>query len=284
MLAGKIIWLCWLAVLCCDPAPAANEPPSAGGPTPETIQSFENYVRIAETGFDAAIQGKEGFLWANTPERRARLQRVGIICEPRRKKNSEPIKGGLIHDWIGSVFIPGATVNQVLALLEDYNNHKHIYMPDVVDSRILERKGDVFKVRFRLYKRKIVKAVLDMDSEIRYERIGGSDWKSRSYATRVSEIADAGSAKERELPPGRDHGYLWRLNSYWLFRERDGGVYVECEAISLSRGIPSALPPPIRSVIRSLPKDALKNALSLTREAVVSGRGGASPGGPRRRR
>jgi hypothetical protein len=72
----------------------------------------------------------------------------------------------------------------------------------------------------------------------------------------------------RELPPGQDHGFLWRLNSYWRFEERDGGVYVECEAISLTRNVPLGLGWLVNPIIRSLPRESLANTLWATREAV----------------
>jgi hypothetical protein len=140
-----------------------------------------------------------------------------------------------------------------------------------MDSRLLQRNGDDFKVRLRLFKRKVITLVLDTDFDIRYRPIGDSDWQSRSYSTRIVEIANARSPRERERPSGEDHGYLWRLNSYWLFRQRDGGVYVECEAVSLSRTVPGALAPIIRPIIRSLPKDTLTNTMSRTRELVLEG-------------
>ena len=115
----------------------------------------------------------------------------------------------------------------------------------------------------------MVAVVLDTDYQVHYRPLAGHDWQSRSYSTRIVEIADAGGPREREQPPGQDHGYLWRLNSYWLLRERDHGVYVECEAVSLSRGVPAALAWLIDPIIRSLPKDALANTLRATRTEVL---------------
>jgi len=191
---------------------------------------------------------------------------------------------GLIHDWIGAAFIPDATVGQVLALLQDYDHHKDVYGPDVMDSKILDRNGNDFKVRLRLFKRKAVVVVLDTDNEIHYRPAGGRDWRSRSNSTRIVEIANAGTPRERERPAGSDHGYLWRLNSYWLFRERDGGTYVECEAVSLSRSVPAELAPLIRPIITGLPRDAMANTMRRTREMVlarIAGNGQEDP--PRRR-
>jgi len=111
--------------------------------------------------------------------------------------------------------------------------------------------------------------VLDVDSDVHYRRLGGRDWQSRSFSTRIVEIADAGSPRERQRGPREEHGYLWRINSYWFFREKDDGVYVECEAVSLSRNVPAAVAWLIDPIIRSLPKDALENTLRATRAMVL---------------
>ena len=56
------------------------------------------------------------------------------------------------------------------------------------------------------------------------------------------------------MPPGNDNGFLWRLNSYWRFLEKDNGVYVQCEAISLTRDVPTGLNWLIGPFIESIPK------------------------------
>ena len=248
---------------------ADPEAPFVGGPPPETLRAFNAYARLTESRLDALVQDSDGFLWADTAGRRARLRQAGVICEPRNSKGDVKVARGLIHDWVGAAFIPGTTVGTVLELIQDYDNHRNTFRPDVIDSRLVQRNGGDFKVRLRLFKRKVVTVVLDTDYDVRYLPLTGRDWQSRSYSTRIVEIADAWGPRERERPPHQDHGYLWRLNSYWLFRERDGGVYVECEAVSLSRGVPPALAWLIDPIIRSLPKDALENTLRATRTLVL---------------
>lgn len=253
-------------------APKAPTAPTAPGPSRETVQAFNNYVRISESGLDARLQAGELFLWAGTAERRERLRLGGIVCEPRNEKGDRRVAKGLIHDWIGAVFIPKATIGEVLALLQDYDDHKNTYSPAVIDSKTLERKGNDFKVRLRLFKRKLITVVLDADYDVHYQPVNPHCWHSRSYSTRIVEIQDPGGPRERELPPGRDHGFLWRLNSYWAFHERDGGVYVECEAVSLSRSIPSAFAWLLDPIVRNLPKEFLGDTLSSTRAKLLKAR------------
>jgi hypothetical protein len=53
--------------------------------------------------------------------------------------------------------------------------------------------------------------------------------------------------------------------SYWRFQERDGGVYMECEAVSLTRDIPTGLSWLVVPIIRDLPRDSLVKTLEATR-------------------
>jgi hypothetical protein len=64
---------------------------------------------------------------------------------------------------------------------------------------------------------------------------------------------------------------MWALNSYWRFLERDGGVYVECQAVSLSRDIPWPLRllPFVPGIIGDLPKESLEGTLTATRDALL---------------
>jgi hypothetical protein len=131
------------------------------------------------------------------------------------------------------------------------------------------RKGEEFQVYLRLVKKKVLTVVLDTYHEVHYFQVDATRWYSRSTSTRISEVENAGKADERVLPPGEGHGFLWRLNSYWRFQERDGGVYVECEAISLTRAIPVGLGWMIQPIIRSLPRDSLIHTLEATRSALT---------------
>ena len=261
----------------CAQAPQA---PPVGGPRPETQRAFDTYVRLTEARLDAQLQKKDGFLWADTAEKRARVRSAGALCEPRNNRGDVKVAGGLIHDWVGAAFIPGANVNRVLALVQDYDNHKKNYKPDVLDSKTLKRHGDDFRVRLRFLERKVITVVMDTEYDVHYQPLGGGDWRSFSYSTRIVEIANAGGPRERERAAKEDRGFLWRLNSYWLFRQRDGGVYVECEAVSLSRSVPAALEWLIDPIIRNMPRDILTNTLRATRRLALADLAGGGAGKP----
>jgi hypothetical protein len=249
----------------CQPALAAKK---QGGPKPATVEAFNRYIRLTEARLDARLESGSGYLWADTPERRARLRTGELVCEPVTRRGEFPVPSGLIHDWVGAVFIPRVTLEKVLALVQDYDNHKTTYKPEVIASKLLRRNGNDFQVYLRLLKHKVITVVLDTEHDARYFPLGGKRWRSRSYSTRIAEIKNPGGPSERALPPGEDHGFLWRLDSYWTFQEADGGVYVECEAVSLTRNVPEVLAWLIQPIVRSLPKEAVSNTLRSTRAAL----------------
>ena len=179
------------------------------------------------------------------------------------------MKDGLVHDWSGCVFIPGATLERTLALVQDYDHHKDVYRPEVIDSKLLSRNGGDFRIYLRLLKKKVITVVLSTEHEVHYTKVDATRVNSRSYTTKIAEVEDAGKPGERELPPGKGHGFLWRLHSYWRFEERDGGLYLECQAVSLTRDVPTGLGWMIEPIIRNVPKESLTNTLRATRDALV---------------
>ena len=140
----------------------------------------------------------------------------------------------------------------------------------MIASRLVSRRGNDFQIYLRLLKKKIVTVVLDTDHEVHYRSLDRGRWVCRSYTTRISEVEQAGTQKERVLPPDTGYGFLWRLYSYWRFQEREGGVYVECRAISLTRDVPLGLGWIIEPIIQKLPKESLINTLVATRQALLA--------------
>lgn len=235
---------------------------------PPTLAAFDAYMRSAEARL--RYDGQGNFLWVDgSPERRRLALEGKALAEPWMAKGQIAVPDGLIHDWVGAVFIPGATLERTLLLAENYDNNKNVYKPEVVDSKLLSRNGDDFTVFLRLLKKKVLTVTLNTTYDVRYLRVAPNRWRADAYSTRIAEVANAGERNERELPPGNDHGFLWRLNSFWRYEERDGGVFVECEAISLTRDVPNGLGWLINPIIQDLPRDSLVNLLTATRQALA---------------
>jgi hypothetical protein len=243
---------------------------------PETNTAFDRYVQLTEQRMQNELEPGR-FFWADglpIQQRQDLYQRLknGEVVtqklETLDRGASIAVPGGLIHHWVGIVFIPGARLQQTLALLQAYDQHSRIYAPRVTRSKLIQHYADDFKVFLRLRDTKIVTVVLDTDYDVHYVRLDPARAYSQSYSTRVAEVEDAGQPDEHEKLVGHDSGYLWRLNSYWRFWERDGGVYVQLEAISLTRDIPDGLGWLVRPFITSIPRESLVFTLNRTREAL----------------
>jgi len=243
---------------------------------PETSAAFNRYTQLSEQRMQNDLQSGP-FLWVDglpIQQREAvseRLKRGEIVTQRLETlEHGEPIRvpGGLIHHWLAVVFIPGVNIKQTLALLQSYDEHSRIYSPRVLRSKLIQRNGDDFKVFLRLRETKIVTVVLDTEYDVNYVHVDSTRAYSRSYSTRVTEVVGPAESSGHEKPLGDDSGFLWRLNSYWHFCERDGGVYVQLEAISLTRDIPDGLGWLIRPFVSSIPRESLVFTLKRTREAL----------------
>lgn len=235
---------------------------------PQTLEVFDAYIRDVESAMEASL-GPERFLWSDGDSKRDReVRKEQIVAEFWSGKGPLHIPSGLIHDWIGAAFAPGAALDHTLAIIQDYDNHKNLYRPEVIDSRLLSRHGQDFQIFLRLLKKKIITVVLDSEHDVRYVPLDGARCYCRSRTTRIAEVDDAGKPNEKVYPPDTGYGFLWRLNSYWRFQERDGGLYLECRAISLTRDLPASLRWIIAPMLRTVPRDALIHTLEATRKAI----------------
>jgi hypothetical protein len=240
------------------------------GLKPETLQAFDKYIREAEEEMEQILHGSAPFLWSDaSPERNQQVRKGAILAQFWSGQGPVRVSNGLIHDWTGAVFVDGASVQQTIRMVQDYDNHKNIYKPEVIDSRLLSHEGNDFQIYMRLLKKKIITVVLDTYHDVHYSSLGRARWLCRSYTTRILEVEGAGSLEEKILPPDTGHGFLWRLYSYWKFQEKKGGVFVECRAISLSRSVPLGLGWLIEPIIQILPRESLINTLNATRQALT---------------
>lgn len=245
---------------------------------PKTIAAFDHYVALSEATINTSLNDTQSFLWVDRlpPEQRAailpRLRAGDVVIERMQTlENGKPVDvpGGLVHYWIGTVFIPGATLTQTLALVQDYNHQSEYYRPRVLASRILWNDGNDYRVYLRLYEKKVLTCVLDTQHQVHYVIIDSSRAWSRSRSTQIREVTGWGKPGEHDFPVGHDDGYLWRMNTYWRFQQKDGGTYVECQSISLTREIPAGLGWLIGSYVESIPRESLEFTLGATRRTLA---------------
>jgi len=246
-------------------------PPSAAGfdLNQKTRDAYDHYLSMAEKRIDAE-QGGPNFFWGDIAPRDEELKQGGILIEKASLASSKAAKlpDGLVHHWSGFVFIPNASLDKVLSFLEDYDHHQEYYKPEVARSKLLHRDDDHFIAYLRFAKKKIITVVLDTVHDAHYYKLDPKRAYSRSHTIRVNEVENPNAPNERQKPPGQGEGYMWSMDTYWRFLERDGGVYVRCDAISLTRDVPTGLGWLIGPFITSIPKESLSGTLKATRTAM----------------
>lgn len=245
--------------------------------SPEAAAAFERYAGAVDARMQAEVRSGQFLFVDSLPEkeRRAALGRLktgSVELRPMAAaENGRPIQApqAMINDWVGIIFIPGVTLAQVLAVVEDYADYQKFYAPAMRRSRLLDHKGATFHTSLQFYRKSIVTVVLDADFEIEYQRVTADRIVCRSRATRIAEVENPGQPGERELTPDQSHGYLWRLNDDWRFQQRDGGVYVQLESIGMSRSLPAIVAWLANPLLRSIPRGILSSLLTATRSAVL---------------
>ncbi|HJO38519.1 MAG: hypothetical protein QGF21_10935 [Vicinamibacterales bacterium] len=175
----------------------------------------------------------------------------------------------MIHHWVGTIALPGATLAEALELVQDYDRYAEIYDFHVQRFERLSADDGRFAVYLRVFMKKIVTVVLDTEYDVVFEAIGDRRAFVASYATRIVEVDTADTPEERTLPAGRDHGLLWRLNMYCSFDERGDQALMQCEWIGLSRSIPWLLRWVVTPLVTSVPRDLLMRTLEAARDHLA---------------
>lgn len=218
---------------------------------PKAAEAWNAYVRQAEAGMGGALKATEAD--------RA-LMNEGFVYTRRMDVVNTP-GPAIIHRWLGGIFIPGAKIKPLWIWMQDYDAHSK-YFWDIERSKLLSREDGTFKIYYRFRRTKIITVRYNTEHTVVYQPVDATHATSRSVATRIAELEGAGTPDERERPVGDDSGFLWRLNSYWRFLETPTGVYVECESLSLSRGIPMGLGWLIKGYVESVPQESLRSTLT----------------------
>ena len=258
-------------------APRAQAASAAGAELQNrTTQAFDRYVRLTE----ARLSGAGPFLWIDgLPDARRRpaleaVRRKELSIERLETKDNGreiDVPGGMIHHWVGTAFVPSATIDDALALLQNYNAHQRIYAPTVAASKLQSRDGDRFTFFLRFVMKKVITVVVNSEHEGIFRRTAPDRAEGWIHSTRIAEVENAGEPTEREKPIGNDGGYLWRLNTYWRLLARDGGVFIHCESVSLSRGIPVGFGWLVGPFVTSIPRESLTFTLETTRQQLDRG-------------
>jgi hypothetical protein len=235
-----------------------------------TVEAWEEYLRGARARMEARLDSGKPFLWIDEASERALRVRNGeIVVAPLVGHGTKTVPNGLIHNWIGAVFVPNTTIEGLLSVVHDYDRYKGIYQPVVRDSRSLE-VGTADQEFSMLWQRHVLFVDAAMQGHYRgHDHVVDAH---RGYSVvegdSIQEIKEYGHPSEHLLPPDTGSGFIWRIHSISRFEERDGGVYLEVEALALTRDIPGSLRWMVSPVVNRLSVSSLTTTLTQTRQAV----------------
>lgn len=178
-----------------------------------TLSAWDQYVRSADAAMQDRLRPGNQFLWADeAPDRRRHLRAGEILVKEAGEHNPTKVPSGLIHHWVGAVFVPNATLSKA----------------------------------------------------------GSQKWYGITTAVRVQEVEDHSHPSAHTLPFGQGSGYVRRSHSITRYEEGDGGVYIEIEAMALSREIPGAIRWVVDPIVRRFSKESLVTSLRQAQDAVSS--------------
>jgi putative flippase GtrA len=239
-------------------AACATSTSAAAAPAPEAVAAWNRYVGEAEARIErerastaTSASAPADPIAPGEPMRSACLSLSGLnVCDGE----SLNIPSGTITRWRGSVWLPGVTLEQLLQRLQ----HPGTPPPqdDVAASRVLSRTPDSLRVYIRLVRSAIVTVTYDTEHDMQFRRWGPALATARSVATRIEELG------------GDDHGFLWRLNSYWRYRQTKNGVLVELESLTLSRRVPAVVRPIAAPIVTRIARESMERTLEALRRYV----------------
>lgn len=247
------------AVLLAGTCVRAAEPSSAA------LASFNSYINTVEGRLSFQHRDASGFL-ASADQ--GRLRQGEPIIEKLAPDSPSGFPGAMLHHWRGTLFVSGATAADFERLMRNFGAYPQVYDPQVTQCRILSQQGDQYRVVMRVKQKHVLTVVMDTTYDVSFGRLDTKHGFSTSRSSSIAEIADAGTPQERALSGHDSHGFLWRLNTYWSYEERDGGLYMQIESVSLTRSIPTGLGWAIGPFVESVPRESLEFTLRSTANAL----------------
>jgi len=251
----------------------------------KTTTAFDRYVAATEARINSELRPGGIFLCVDAQQADAmkssynKLMNGEVLVEKRETKGpglSSDVPEGMVHHWIGIIFIPGVTLAQLLPIVQDYDRRAELYKPEVTASHLIYHQGNDYRFFLRLYQKRFTTAIFNTEYVTHWGQVEPRKMYSHSISTKIAEVKDSDHPDGEEWPVGQGRGYLWRLNTYWRFEEKDGGVYMQCEALSLTRDIPLGLGWLLKPLVTKIPRESLNRVLSQTRTVVLEKKKAAS--------
>ena len=249
---------------------------------PQTVEAFDRYVRVTEARMKTELDGETRFLWIDRlpddkNEEAYQQLRAGEVVieklETRDEGDKIDIPSGKVHHWVGTVLIPNVTLEQTIAMIQDYDRYAEIYAPQVRESRLLSRDGNRFKVYAQLYEKyekKVITWVGNTEYDAEFIFLDDARVHVPSYSTRILELEHPDTPEEREKPEGNDRDYMWRFYNYCSFEQRDADTYMQCESITLSLRLPFLVNMFVAPFVNGFSKDKMTFTLGAARRHLTT--------------
>jgi hypothetical protein len=239
----------------------------------ETVRAWDAYIQNVDAQMRARLTPGQTFLWTDESANRKRDVRRGeVVVAPFLTHGGvQSVPNGLIHHWIGAAFFPGMPIGRLLGVLRDYTRYPEIYKPVVVGSRLVGCAGDSAEFCM-IWRRHVLWVNAALEAHCQAHTFAASLGRGYSIAdsTQTREIVEYGQPGEHFLPPDTGSGFIWRMHTITRYEEEDGGVYVEIEALALTREIPSSFQWLVSPIVKHLSANSLETMLRQTRSAVLS--------------
>ena len=247
---------------------AADDPALmvADGPKPTTLAAWDKYVAAV----DARYHSVQTFFALDMKNVNKWRERAAGTTVPMVQIDPPSIPDGKLHHWAGAIYIPKTRVDAVVKRMQDHAGRESEFYQEVKASKLLARDGDRLRVFMRLYRGAYgMDATFNSEHAVEYRHLGPARASSRSVATKMAELADPGTPREREKPAGKDTGFLWRLNAYWRFEQMGDGVLIECESVSLSRDVPRFTGWLVGGIVEGIAEESLEGTLKSLKRFLM---------------
>lgn len=262
MCNGRLLhFLIALLIVPANPTVALSEPTAAA------VAGFNAYIHQVESRLAEQHRSQTAFIAPLDAAQHDELHRGQLVIQKLTPQSAE-IPGALLHHWRGTVFAPGVKAADFERTIRHFDNYPRLYAPQVLQGRVISQQDDHLQAFMRVRQHHVLTVVLDTWYDVSYGHLDAQHGYTISRSTKISEISSPGTPHEHTLSPSEDHGFLWRLNTYWTYEERDGGLYMQVESVSLTRSIPAGLAWIIRPFIESVPRESLEFTLHSTVNAL----------------
>jgi hypothetical protein len=250
----------------------ADVPPGAAAAFDTYARQVEQRLRFQHASGPTFLASSGGAASISLHTGTLRIERV---TEPTPSPSPDALAtaaGARLDHWRGTAFVPGVTAEQFESLLRDVSHYPTTFAPQVEQARIVASSPDRLLVTMRVRQHHVLTVVMDAAYDVTFAHLDPAHGYSLSRSTRIAELDAPGTPREHPLPPAGEHGFLYRLNTFWSWEQRDGGLYLQIETISLSRAIPRGLHWIVGPYVDSIPRDSLAFTLTSARNALLAER------------